>query len=112
MVFGTWRRCQGGLYNRLKDALRSRCSINTYVDVVERKYYNLKLKNGKTIPKFAMRVEKLGLKLKKTGEENLERFILGLEDSTYQWVKEKNPGTVEEALRVALKFQQMFGHSG
>ena len=55
-----------------------------------------------------MKVQTIGMKLNKSRRQNVTQFILGLPDSTYRWVEDREPESIEEALRQAIDYELLF----
>lgn len=77
---------------------------------LHQRFHNLKL-IGNNVEAYMDELQKVGHKLKKTQEETLAQFKLGLPPSIYRWVAEKNPGNLMEAFQVVKTGIDLFGVS-
>ena len=75
-------------------------------------YHDLRAKHCPTLSEYAAKVQRIGLKLNKSAEENLLQFKLGLPVPTFRWIQERCRRTIETALRLAMDFDAMFVNGG
>ena len=98
-------------FNNLKEAFVSRYDLNRDKQQLLIEYHDLRAKQFATLDEYAARVQNIGQKLGKSPQDNLMQFKLGLPIPTFKWIQERNPQTLEKALRLAMDFMAMFGGS-
>ena len=97
-------------YDLLINAFKLRFKLTTDILGLEYKYHRLKASAFTSLSKFASAIESLSLKLNKTPEQNLSRFMLGLTDGMYRWVVNHTPQFIEGALRHALNYESIINY--
>ena len=95
-------------YEAITRAFKSRFNINNDRHQLQLKYHNLRAHNCTSLDAYAMKVQTIGMKLNKSRQQNVTQFILGLPDSTYRWVEDREPESIEEALRQAIDYELLF----
>ena len=96
-------------YGRLKASFIERFDLGNDKQQLLIDYHDLRAKNCPSLGDYANRVQSIGLKLNKSTAENLLQFKLGLPVPMFRWIDERRPRTIENALRLAMDFDAMFG---
>ena len=96
-------------YGRLKASFVERFDLGNDKQQLLIDYHDLRAKNSPSLGDYANQVQSIGLKLNKSTAENLLQFKLGLPVPMFRWIDERRPRTIENALRLAMDFDAMFG---